>query len=533
MLTREEKIHRIKLLNEKEKRACENSLAAFVKASWHIIEPGTPLIWNWHLDVICGYLEAVHNGVINRLVINVPPGTMKSTLVSVCLPAWEWINFPEKRVLGIGNEQGLALRDAGKTKLIVTSDWYQSKWPIAFDPSQNEKIFYQNVKRGFRLSLGVTGRITGKRGNLLLIDDPHSVTEADSDAIRASVITKYDQEIISRLNDMNNDPIILIMQRIHHADLTGHVLNMSDDWTLLKICMEYEGSSGFDADKDIGRPDLVDPRTKDGELLFEARFNAKTIKTMKKHLGTYGVAGQFQQRPTPKGGGILKSKWWRIWSNDRSLPVCEHIFSSWDTAYTEKDLEKNAYSAMTMWGVFWNEHLEEPRYCLLLLKAWASQVGYPALRKKAVGLDKNDKLDCQLIEKKASGISLVQDLRQAGLKIRTYMPDRDKIARAYSVSSMFESGQVYAPNRRWADKVIDLVSQFPNGAAPSADFTDTVTQAMLYLRNNWWVSHPDDALNNDINERHEDVTQREQVLREWDDYLEDDMTINKVESAYG
>jgi len=516
--------------NDIVKDECEKSLEQFVKSTWHIIEPGTTLVWNWHLTVICEYLEAIADTRIKRLILNIPPGTMKSTLVSVCLPAWLWIKEPERRILGITNEQGLALRDAGKAKLIVASDWFQGKWPLDFDPSQNEKTLYQNVKRGIRQSLGITGRITGKRGNLLLIDDPHSVTEVESEAMRATVIDKYDQEITSRLNDMNNDPIILIMQRIHYQDLTGHLMELTDDWTQVSIAMEYDGSSGFNG-ADIDRPDLKDPRTKDGELLFPQRFNRKTIETLKKHLGSFGTAGQLQQSPVPKGGGIIKDYWWKTWPDDKPLPRCEHLFSSWDTAYSEADLKNNAYSAMTMWGVFWNETANDDKgaYCLLLTKAWAGQVGFPDLRKKAKELDKTDRLDSQLIEKKASGISLVQDLRQAGLKIRTYTPDRDKVARAYSVSAMFESGQVYIPNRKWATKVVNNVAQFPNGAPPSADITDTVTQALIYLRNNWWVSHPDDPLNNDINTQHNDEIAKQN--HEWDNDI-DDITVTKVQPAY-
>ncbi len=362
----------------------------------------------------------------------------------------------------------------------------------------------------------------------MLIDDPHSVTEVESDAMRATVIDKYDQEIVSRLNNMNEDPIILIMQRIHYQDLTGHLMELSDDWVNVSIAMEYDGSQGFNG-ADIGMPELKDPRTKDGELLFPERFNRKTLNTLKKHLGSFGTAGQLQQSPVPKGGGIIKDYWWKTWADDKPLPKCEHLFSSWDTAYSEADLKNNAYSAFTMWGVFWNEYLDDPAYCLLLTKAWAGQVGYPDLRKKAKEIDKTDRLDCQLIEKKASGISLVQELRQSGMKIRTYAPDRDKIARAYSVSAMFESGQVYIPNRNWARKVVNNVSQFPNGAPPSADITDTVTQALIYLRNSWWVSHPDDELNKDINVRPNEIAKAD---NEWDNW-DDELKLEKVTAAYG
>ncbi|RLC10096.1 MAG: hypothetical protein DRI24_20795 [Deltaproteobacteria bacterium] len=681
MLSRDSIIQEIQILEAIEKRKCERSLAEFVKLSWHIIEPSTKLIWNWHFDVICGYLEAVTSGKIKRLIINVPPGTAKSTLVSVCFPAWEWIHNPARRYLGITNEQGLALRDSLKAKTIIESQWFQSKWPIKFNPRQNEKILYQNVDTGFRQSLGITAGLTGKRGNCfagnvkvltetglkyikdvcigesvwsinvlsgekslnkvrgtirkkdcsvvevflndgtsiectpehrfltttgmvradelavstplnvinvpdayriktlitfdgkpllvsrviksrhkvdtfcldvannhtlfvgkskdslipvsncLLLDDCHDSTQVESDLQRQTVLDAYDYKISTRLNDPDNDAIILIMQRLHFNDLTGHLLQKKHNkWVHVSIPMEYEGSQGFDAGRDIGRPELIYPRTKDGELLFPERFNRKTVNSLKEDLGEYGSSGQLQQRPVPKGGGILKEKWWLVWPDDKPLPMVEHLFCSWDTAYSEADLKNNAYSAMTMFGVFWHE--QKQRYCLLMTKAWAGQVGFPDLRRKAKSIDEEEKLDCQLIEKKASGISLVQDLKQSGIKIRTYTPDRDKVARAYSVSSMLESGQVYIPNRKWAQKVIALVSQFPHGAPPSADFTDTITQALIYLRNSWWVSHKDDAINNDINDRHDEIAKQDIA---WDMY-EDELNIQRTNdrtAAYG
>lgn len=515
-------------LNEVIKYDCESSLASLVKLSWHLIEPGTKLIWNWHLDVLCAYLEAVFYRKIKRVIFNVPPGSMKSSIVSVAYPVWCWIKRPEERFLNITNEQGLALRDALKSKTIIQSDWFQSKWDLPFDPSQNEKILYQNVKRGFRQSLGITAGITGKRGSTLIIDDPHDSMQVESDLQRQTVIDAYDYKLSTRLNNPKEDAIILIMQRLHQADLTGHLLTKKKvKWVHVCIPMEYEGVQGFDAGRDIGRPDLIDPRTKDGELFFEERFDRKTVNALKEDLGSYGSAGQLQQRPSPKGGGILKMDWWRIWPDDKPLPHCEHIFTSWDTAYSEEDLKNNSYSAMTQWGVFWHE--QRQKYCLLLLKAWAGQINYPDLRKKAKKIDYEQSPDAHLIEKKASGQSLVQDLKQARIRVRTYQPDRDKVARAYSVSAMFESGQVYAPNRRWADKVIDYAAQFPNGASPSSDFTDTITQALLYLRNGWWVSHPDD--DNDFVNGQEGSENRH-IPEDFEDFEEED-PMSSVGGAYG
>ena len=503
MLTRSDKEKLLINLNEKVKRNCEGSLEAFCRASWHIIEPGTQLKWNWHLSTICGYLEAFHRGEIPRnLIINVPPGTLKSILVSVMYPTWVWINNPEKRFLTVTNEQGLAIRDALRMKQIITSNWFQTKWELDLQNDQNEKTLFANIKRGHRQSQGITGATTGKRGDYLIIDDPIDAKHAFSDVIRVGVNDTYDQTLSTRLNDPNESGILLIMQRLHEGDLSGHLLKKTKTkWVNLCIPMKFENVAQFDAGKDIGRPKLNDPRTKKGELLFPERFNAEKVEGLEEDLGEYGFAGQMQQRPVPSGGGIIKSHWWRMWPDDKKPPSCEHVFLSYDTAFSEKDMKNAAYSAMTRWGVFWHEQRE--RYCLICLGRWFGRVGYDELRKMAKEFDVMYEPDCHLVEKKATGISLIQDLKRAvPSKIRSYSPGKgeDKISRAHSVSPMFESGLIYIPNKPWAlkqdqygeDGLIDYVAKFPSGEPPSADLTDTVTQACIYLRSGYWVSHPDD-----------------------------------------
>lgn len=482
-----------------EKAECEKSLAAFLRSCWHIIEPGTPLTWNWHIDTVCGYLEAFSRGDITRLIINIPPGTLKSIIVSVAFPAWEWIHSPSERYLSISNEQGLAIRDALRMKQIVTSDWYQRNWPMALQNDQNEKTLFANDKRGFRQSQGISAANTGKRGSRILVDDPHDMKQVFSDTIRQSVLDTWDNSLSSRINDPEKSGVILIMQRGHTDDLAGHLLKKTkQNWVHLSIPMMYEGASTFDAEADIGNKLLNDPRTKKGELMFPGRFTERSVQSLSEDLGEYGTASQLQQRPVPSGGGIIKSHWWRMWPNDEKLPECEHVFLSYDTAFSERDMKNAAFSAMTRWGVFWHE--QRQRYCLICLGRWYERVGYDELRKLAQGWDKKYEPDAHLIEKKATGITLIQDMRRAvPSKIRSYTPGRgdDKISRAHSVSPMFESGLVYIADRKWATNqegtgLIDYVASFPNGAPPSADLCDTVTQACIYLRSGNWVSHPDD-----------------------------------------
>ena len=300
---------------------------------------------------------------------------------------------------------------------------------------------------------------------------------------------------------MDNDGIVLIMQRTRTSDLTGHLLAKTEQhWMHFKVPMEGEGLPGYNPEEDLGfirygeTKDITDKRPT-GKLMFPERFSKKAVASLKEDLGPYGSAGQLQQRPSPLGGGIIKQEYWTIWPDDVAIPQREHVFLSWDTAYSERDVKDASYSAMTAWGVFWHE--QKQRHCLMVLGRWYGRVAYPVLRKLAQSMAIKYTPDAHLIEKKASGQSLIQDLRRTGsgrsrVKLRTYMPDRDKVSRAHTATATMAAGLVYIPNRPWAHELIAYCGEFPMGAPPSSDLTDTVTQAVLYLKKGWWVSHPDD-----------------------------------------
>ena len=483
------------------KEECERSLAEFTKQAWHIIEPGTPLVWNWHLDVLCAYIQAFYKRTLRvpRLIMNVPPGSMKSVLLAVMAPAWVWTWDPSRRMIDITNEIGLATRDSMRMRAIITSDWYLERWgeTAALAPDQREKALFANVATGFRQGLGISGNLTGKRGSDLNIDDPLDAAKAFSDPEVNSVNQTYDQAVSSRLNTPAEDGIALIMQRLRTNDLTGHLLAKKQDWVHIRIPMRYEKDHvGYDPVADLG-PEfahLADPRTEDGELMFPERFPEHVVAALEEDLGEYGTAGQLQQRPTPLGGGIIKKQYWTKWPDDRPLPPPLLLFASYDTAYTDRDHKGAAYSARTTWMVFQDDATE--RYCLLLLGAWWERVDWVGLRKHAKTHHSEYNLNLSLIERKASGISLIQQLRRLHVPVRGFDPGRnDKTARAYLAAPMFESGLVYYfADKLWAKTVIEHVAAFPQGAPPSADLTDTVTQAVLWTRRKGWLEMGDEDL---------------------------------------
>lgn len=470
------------LLTLRDRRSLPKDFASFCRAAWHIIEPGKDLQWGWHMSVVCAHLQAIADGEIRRLIINIPPRSTKSIIVSTLFNAWVWTSAPSKQFLTVSHEEGLAIRDAQKSRMLIRSDWYQARWRVALSGDQNEKKFYQTADNGHRNAVGINAGVTGKGGDIIIVDDPHSYKGAASAAERQTTLDAYDMAVSTRLNSPSDGAIVIVMQRLDSNDLTGHLLKGGEKWDTVIIPMRYDGERYRSPLGD----EHNDPRTKDGELLMPDRFPEEIISDLELRMGE-GAAGQLQQRPVPKGGHILKEKWWKIW--DKPLPVCEHVFLSWDTAFTEDEKKKSAHSAMLGLGVFWDETFNKGKgaYALILLCAWNGAVDYTDLRENVKELNKRYSPDRNLIEKKASGISIIQELRRAGIRVYPYNPDRDKTARAYSIQPLMQAGLLYRPKKKWAEAVAAYVSDGEKGAPPSADYADCLSQALIYLQRGLWV----------------------------------------------
>jgi predicted phage terminase large subunit-like protein len=460
------------------------SLKEFIKNSWQTIEPGRDFYDNWHIDAISEHLQAVVNGQIKRLIINIPPRHMKSISVAVALPAWTWTIQPQKRFLFASYAASLSVRDSVKCRRLIDSKWYKEHFGEVFKLTgdQNQKQRFENDQTGSRIATSVDGALTGEGGDIIIIDDPHNVREAESSAVREGVLDWWDQAMQTRLNDPKTGAFVIIMQRVHENDLTGHILrNEYNDWDHLCLPARYE----------LGHPsptksslNFTDPRTKENELLWPDRIDDKTLDSLEKSLGSYASAGQLQQRPMPKGGGILKAEWWVPWEKE-DLPEIEYIIQSWDTAFSTK--EKTSYSARTTWGVF----RRHGQVNAIVLDMWYDRVTYPELRAIAQEAYYEFEPDAVLIEKKASGQSLLQDLRMAGIPVIPYSPDRDKEARAHAASALLEDGRIFFPyDKKWSKNLIDICAAFPAG--DNDDIVDTCTQAWLRLRKGWFVTHSAD-----------------------------------------
>jgi len=461
-------------------------LKEFTKSSWQAIEPGRDFYDNWHIDAVSDHLQAVVEGDIKRLIINIPPRHMKSISVAVALPAWAWTIQPEKKFLYASYAGSLSIRDSVKCRRLLDSRWYKEHFGETFKltSDQNQKQRFENNKTGARIATSVDGALTGEGGDIIVIDDPHNVRESESSTVREGVLEWWDQAMQTRLNDPKTGAFIIIMQRVHENDLTGHILSneLGDEWDHLCLPARYE----------IGHPTITrstlnffDPRTEEGELLWPDRIDDKTLANLERSLGSYAAAGQLQQRPMPKGGGILKAEWWVPWEKEELPNNIEYVLQSWDTAFSTK--ENSSYSARTTWGVFRNNG----QVNVIVIDMWYDRVSYPELRKIAQESYEEWEPDAVLIEKKASGQSLLQDLRMAGIPVLEYSPDRDKQARAHASSALLEDGRIYFPfNKKWAKDLIDICAAFPAG--DNDDIVDTCTQAWLRLRKGWFVTHSND-----------------------------------------
>jgi predicted phage terminase large subunit-like protein len=491
-----------------EKHQCEKSLAYFVRAAWQTVEPGAEYFHNWHVDMICAHLEAITDelelddgDIYNRLLINVPPGMMKSLLM-VFWNAWEWgpRNMAHLRYVCVSHDMGNTIRDNMRVRQIIESDWYREFWGdrVQMKADQNAKTNFENTKGGFRIGAS-PGGVTGKRGDRVILDDPNSWESANSEAMRDTTNNWFRGALQLRLNRPKYSAIVCIMQRLHEDDVSGVILDGGLGYDAIILPMRYDPDRS--APTKLG---FVDPREEPGELLFEARFPRKFVDRVEKTMGPYEVSGQHQQSPTPKGGGIIKDDWWLLLPAGSKYPPFDFVLASLDTAYTEK--QENDYSAMTIWGVFSpttsrtgatsivNRHggrgaVErfeiEGAPNIMLVYAWQERASFPDLVKKVAELCSEFKVDKLIIENKAAGISLEQEMR------RTFATERfavqlidpkslDKTARLYSVQSIFSEGMVWAPGKTWAEMVIRQVSSFPKGKHD--DLVDTVSQALRHLR---------------------------------------------------
>jgi len=441
---------------ELDRAISAQSFAGFVRAAWHVLEPMSQLKWGWSLDAICDHLEAVTNGEVKRLLINVPPGCMKSLLVGVLWPAWEWgpKGRPGTRYLGTAHKQDLGVRDNLKCRRLIQSDWYQARWPMKLTGDQNAKTKFENEHTGFREAMAF-GSMTGSRGDRVLLDDPLSVDHANSEAdLRAAELT-FTEALPTRVNN-DESAIVVIMQRLHEHDTAGIILKRELGYVHLCLPMRFEEER-----RCATRIGFVDPRTHDGELLFPERFPEETVSNLEKVMGSYAAAGQLQQRPAPREGGMFKKAWFPV---VRAVPLGTRFVRGWDLAATEGagDWTAGVKIGRQKNGRFLIADVRRDRLSSAgverLLINTASQDGYETMI--SIPQDPGQ-------AGKSQASYYVQQL--AGYTIRATPESGSKETRAGPLAAQAEAGNVDILEGAWNDAFFDELCIFPNGTKDQVD----------------------------------------------------------------
>lgn len=487
------------------KRTCTDRLINFIEEFWPIVEPNRDFVTGWAIEAICEHLEAVSAGQINRLLMNVPPGFLKSLGTCVFWPAWEWgpLEAPSTRYLTFSYSSDLTERDNKRFGEIVSNPRYQEYWGrnVTLPDHALGARKVANRQTGWKIASSVGGTGTGERSDRVIIDDPHNVKMAESEAVRQETVRWFRESVTSRMNDPQESAIVVIMQRVHEDDVSGCILSDMNDYTHLCIPMRYDGDWRGPT-RGVG---WTDPREVEGELAFPERYPMAVVDRDESAMGPFATAAQFGQTPAPREGGIIKRDWWQLWpapgyepplGEKPQFPLTYLRVGSIDTAYSEK--EESAYNAMTSWG-FWHDERERPK--VVMMDGWRmrgplrgvfpadaktedERRPYWGLAEKVANTIWKKQLDIVLIENKTRGKDLSAELYRLLAKgecqIILLDPHGDKVARLHAVQALFADSMIYAPDTVWAEQVISEVMSFPRGKY--ADFTDTCSQFLQWAR---------------------------------------------------
>lgn len=455
-------------LDDEERELCRGSLASFARLAWPILEPATDLKWGWALDAICEHLEAVSNGQIRRLLMNVPPGSMKSLLTGVIWPAWEWgpRSRPALRYLGTAHKQDLAVRDNTKCRRLVQSRWYQRLWPVQLVGDQNSKLKFENAATGFREAMAFAS-MTGSRGDRVILDDPHSVDDANSMVKLDGDILTFREALPSRVNN-DLSAIVIIMQRLHENDVSAVALKLG--YEHLMIPMRYE--------PERARTTVIgwsDPRNEDGDLMFPDRFPESQVHELEKTLGSYATAGQLQQRPAPRAGGMFQRGDFEIVD---AIPAgVRRRVRAWDFAATEVKPGKRpdwtvGLRAALAGDVFYIEDVIRGQWKSSkvedTLTNTASQDGTAVTVRMPEDPGAAGKADA------ATKVKLLK-----GYDVKTVRPTGEKSVRARPTSAQAEAGNIKLLRGPWNDAFLDEVCTFP--ASTNDDQVDAFADAINEL----------------------------------------------------
>jgi predicted phage terminase large subunit-like protein len=466
--TQGEILKTLKRLEQARARAnAHTSFLAFVRRMWPDFVEG------YHHKIMAEAFERVARGELKRLIINMAPRHTKSEFASHLFPAWFLGQHPNKFVIQSSNTSDLAVDFGRKVRDTIREKAFTEIFPncqIHAEVAAAGK--WQTTSKGQYFAIGVGGTLTGRGGNLIIIDDPHSEQQAKQAEHKPEIYDDVMEWYTSgpRQRVQPGAAIVIVMTRWSKRDLTGRVIKKAqedgtiDEWEVIEL------------------PAILPS----GKPIWPEYWPEKEILAIKDELPIPKWMAQYQQTPTAEEGALVKREWWQRWPHKAPPPV-DFIIQSWDTAFEKT--QRSDYSACTTWGVFTYEHPETGKKMpnIILLDAYRKRLEFPDLKKQAMDLYKQWEPESLVIEKRASGISLIQELRLMGLPVNEFTPSRgnDKISRVNAISDLFASGVVWAPEHRWADEVIEEFAEFPAGEHD--DYVDSSTQALQRYRQGGFV----------------------------------------------
>ncbi|MEQ8441276.1 MAG: phage terminase large subunit [Alphaproteobacteria bacterium] len=441
-----------------------DDLSAFIEKAFHAVSPGQSYRHNWHIDLLADRLAACADGRIKRLIVTLPPRGLKSIAASVAFPAWVLGRDPRRKVVTVSYNHDLADKLARDCRALMEKEFYRHAFPrTRLNPNKRGEREFETTQGGYRLSTSIGGTLTGRGGDLFIIDDPIKPGEVTSKAERDAVKQWYENTLYSRLDDKRNGVIVIVMQRVHLDDLVGHVID-KEDWEIVNlpaIAQEDEVHRTLDGQ-------LIKHR-KAGEALHPDREPVEILKGIERNIGSYLFSAQYLQNPVPESGNILRWEWFRFY--DR-LPAGgeTYLVQSWDTA--TKGEEIHDYSVGTTWLVDGHD--------VYLKDLVREKLEYPALRRRVVDWHRLHKPRYLIIEDHGSGSSLIQDLKRDGIYAKPFRPQHDKVTRLHTQTDKIEGGAVHLPRKApWLDAFKTECLQFPDGAHD--DQVDSMVQFLMWL----------------------------------------------------
>ncbi len=445
---------------------CRRSLSEFIKRAWHVIEPTTEYKHNWHIDLIAEHLSQIPDKT-TRLCINIPPRYMKSIAVTIMWPLWLWTIDPSLRFMFCSYSAPLALKHSVDRRTIIRSQWFQDRWGhiVKLKGDQDTKQEYQNTAGGSMMSTSVGGAATGMGGDIIVVDDPMNPAIAMSDAERTTANDWLDTTLTTRLNDKTKGAIVLVMQRLHTDDATASMMK-AGGWEHIKLdCPATEDSEiRFPVSGKVKSVKIGDP-------VWPERETSEQLARQQVIMGTWAFAGQYLQRPSPLGGGIIKRKWFQFYDRDAlDMSSIPRIICSWDPTFKKEGSSKVGGQAWAVRG--------PDRF---LLDCVFRDMGFlETMRAMDAMRLRYERVTCTLVEAKANGDAIMEVFGAKVPGVVAFEPHGSKEERLQAVSPQVESGNIYLPSGvPWLEEFLEEVCNFP--ATKHSDHVDPMTQALLYI----------------------------------------------------